>query len=189
MPRWEPDARARLQEAALALYEERGFDETTVEEIAERAGLTRRTFFRHFADKREVLFGGGEVIDELVVEAVLGAPAGARPLEAVARGLETLAIKLEREGDKGVRRLRIVRESPELWERQLIKFSSLAEMIASALRSRGVGDPAAILAAESGMTALRVASDHWLRDLQSQPLWHLIDGALAELRDVAAPYG
>ena len=187
VPRWQPDAQARLREAALALYAERGFDETTVEEIAERAGLTKRTFFRHFTDKREVLFGGGESIEELLVTAVRAAPAAARPLDAVSRGLDALAARFQEQGEPAARRFRIVRTSPELWERQLIKFAALAEAVARALRARGVGDPAAILAAESGITALRVASDRWIADTQMKPLGQLVAEALAELRAVASP--
>src|SRR5208283_698090 len=87
MGRWQPDSRGRLQEAALALYSERGFDQTTAAQIAERAGLTERTFFRHFADKREVLFGGAPYLEEQIVAGVADAPASAGPLEAVGLGL------------------------------------------------------------------------------------------------------
>ena len=185
MPRWQPDARARLEEAALALYSERGFDETTVEDIAQRAGLTKRTFFRHFVDKREVLFAGGD-IEGLVVAAVQAAPVTAGALDAVSRGLDALAAVLDQQGEPAARRLRIVRASPELWERQLIKFASLAQAIARALRARGVSDPAAILAAESGITALRVAGDLWLRDTKKESLRQLIAQAVAELRAIAS---
>src|SRR5207237_3904467 len=91
MGRWEPDARGRLEQAALALYLERGFENTTVAEIAERAGLTERTFFRHFADKREVLFDGGGALQELVVGTVAAAPGSLAPIDAVAEGLEAAA--------------------------------------------------------------------------------------------------
>src|ERR1700704_3099104 len=87
MSRWQPDARGRLEQAALALYGERGFENTTVTEIAERAGLTERTFFRHFADKREVLFGGGGALQELIVSAVANAPDSLAPIDAAAAGL------------------------------------------------------------------------------------------------------
>ena len=183
--RWEPDARAKLQEAALALYEERGFDHTSVEEIAERAGLTKRTFFRHFSDKREVLFGGGAMAEGPFVSAVREAPLAAGALEAVSYGLTALAAGFDEEGARAARRFRIVRASPQLWERQLIKFASLAEAVAGALRGRGVGDPAAILAAESGITALRVASDRWVGDTKKR-LQQLTAEALAELRAVAS---
>ena len=83
MGRWEPDSRGRLQEAALALYSERGFDQTTAAQIAARAGLTERTFFRHFADKREVLFGGSALLQERIVAGVAEAPPEDGPLDAV----------------------------------------------------------------------------------------------------------
>lgn len=185
MPRWEPDARARLEAAAFALYSERGFDQTTVEDIAQRAGLTKRTFFRHFADKREVLFGAGDV-EGFMAAAVGAAPPSASPLDAVGRGLDELADALENEGEPAAQRIRIVRASPELWERQLIKFASLAEVTAKALRARGVGDPAAIIAAESGITALRVASDRWIEDSQHRSLRTLVAEALSALRAVAS---
>src|SRR5580700_6641671 len=95
MGRWQPDSRGRLQEAALALYSERGFDQTTAAEIAARAGLTERTFFRHFNDKREVLFGGSEILRERIVVGVAEAPAGHTPLEAVACGLDAAAAMLD----------------------------------------------------------------------------------------------
>ncbi|HEX6351308.1 MAG TPA: TetR family transcriptional regulator [Candidatus Dormibacteraeota bacterium] len=186
MPRWQPDARARLEEAALALYSERGFDQTTVEEIAARAGLTKRTFFRHFVDKREVLFGGGD-IEGVVVRAIQSAPPAEGALESVSRGLEALGAVLDEQGEPAARRIRIVRASPELWERQLIKFASLAQAVARALRARGVGDPAAILAAESGITALRVASDRWIEDTKTQSLQRLVTESIAELRAIASP--
>ena len=184
--RWQPDAQARLAEAALALYDERGFDQTTVEDIAERAGLTKRTFFRHFADKREVLFGDGENQQHWVADAVRDAPSDTPALDAVACGLDVLARGLEAQGQVAARRMRIVRASPELWERQLIKFAALAESLAAALQTRGVPDPAAVLAAESGIAALRVASDGWLRSGARTSLRQRVTDALAELRAVAA---
>ena len=187
MPRWEPDARARLEAAALELYSERGFDHTTVEDIAQRAGVTRRTFFRHFADKREVLFGTGHGEWSVVAAAAESAPEGATPLEAVGLALEALAAKFDAQGEVAVRRIRIVRASPELWERQLIKFTALAEALAGALRARGVGDPAAILAAEAGVTALRVASDRWIADPSNKSMLTVGRETLAALREVASP--
>src|ERR1700722_6813813 len=92
--RWQPDSRGRLQEAALALYSERGFDQTTAAQIAERAGVTERTFFRHFADKREVLFGGSAFLKERIVSGVADAPATDGALDAVSRGLDVAALVL-----------------------------------------------------------------------------------------------
>jgi len=186
MPRWEPAAEARLLDAALALFEERGYDETTVAEIAERAGLTKRTFFRYFADKREVLFWGAERIEDLFTGAIRSAPPTAAALEAVALGLEAFGRSLQGQGEVAARRIRIVRTSPELSERQLIKFASMAETAARALRSRGISSDAAVLAAETGMTVFRVATARWLDDTSAKPLPQLIAEAFAQLRAVAS---
>ncbi|MEU5235044.1 helix-turn-helix domain-containing protein, partial [Streptomyces anulatus] len=91
MGRWEPDARERLVRAALDLFSEQGYENTAVAQIAERAGLTKSTFFRHFRDKREVLFGGQDVLAELMTGAISGAPEEAGPLEAVEAALEATA--------------------------------------------------------------------------------------------------
>ena len=181
MPRWEGDAKARLQEAALALYDQQGFDQTTIEEIAERAGLTKRTFFRHFSDKREVLFGGGGNEPDVFANAVLTAPASAGPLDAVGLGVAALSAYIDANAELFARRFRIIRASPELWERQLIKFASMAEAAARALRARGVADSVAILAAETGLTVLRLASDQWLRHPEEKSLQKLVAEAFAEL--------
>src|SRR6266404_3495471 len=95
MGRWEPNARGRLEQAAMELYRERGFDQTTVAEIAARAGLTERTFFRHYADKREVLFGGSEMLAERLVAAVAGAPDSATALDVVAIALEEVGALIQ----------------------------------------------------------------------------------------------
>lgn len=186
MPRWEPAAEARLLDAAVALFEERGYDETTVAEIAERAGLTKRTFFRYFADKREVLFWGTERIEDLFMGAIQSAPPAASPLDAVALGLEAFGRSLEGQGEVAARRIRIVRASPELSERQLIKFASMADTASRALRSRGVSADAAVLAAETGMTVFRVATARWLEDTSDSTLPQLIAEAFAQLRAVAS---
>ena len=111
MPRWEPDARGRLQHAALTLYGERGFDNTTVAEIAERAGLTKRTFFRYFADKREVLFRGSQALEELIATETRNAPEGAAPLDAVAAALEAAVPMFEERGEFAAR---VSRSSPPM---------------------------------------------------------------------------
>ncbi len=185
MPRWQPDARRRLEEAALDLFSEQGYDATTVEDIARRAGVTKRTFFRHFADKREVLFGGGDA-EAPIAKAVMSAPPSDGPLAAVRRGLDTMAAALDQQGETAARRIRIVRASPELSERQLIKFASLAEAIAGALRGRGVDDHTAVLTAEAGITVLRVAAERWIRGSKAQSLRQLFDEAVAELRAIAS---
>ena len=147
MGRWEPDSRGRLQEAALALYSERGFDQTTAAEIAARAGVTERTFFRHFADKREVLFGGSKLLQERILSGVAGAPTGHTPLEAVARGLDAAATLLgEARRDLAAQRQAVIAANPELRERELAKLAHYAAAVAATLRQRGVGEMQATLA-------------------------------------------
>ncbi len=182
MARWEPDALGRLQRAALALYGERGFDQTTVAEIAEAAGLTKRTFFRYFADKREVLFRGSEELEELIVAAVGSAPPFTVPLDPVAAALDAAATMLEPRKEFSVRRQRVIAANPELQERERIKLATLAAAVAQALRLRGVGDLAAILAAETGITVFRVAFERWVDPANEHPLDRLIQDSLHELR-------
>lgn len=185
MPRWEGDAKARLQDAALELYERQGFDQTTIEEIADRAGLTKRTFFRHFRDKREVLFGGGVDETDQFANAVLSAPASSGPLDAVGLGLSAMSAHIDAHAGFFAQRFRIIRASPELWERQLVKFTAIAEGFARALRARGVADSVAVLAAEIGVTVLRLASDQWLRRPGKKSLQKVVAGELGQLRAIA----
>src|SRR5689334_16514952 len=138
MPRWAPDSADRLFAAALALYGERGFENTTVAEIAERAGLTERTFFRHFADKREVLFGGSAAVQELLVGTTTEALASMPPLEAVAAGVEALADVLPADVELARRRQAIITANAELQERELIKFATMTAGVAEALRAHGL---------------------------------------------------
>src|SRR5580700_9322679 len=140
MGRWEPDSRGRLERAALALFGERGFENTTVAEIAARAGLTERTFFRYFADKREVLFWGASSLQELLVDRLASAPDSAAPMDAVAVALEAVAVSFEPRRDYARKRQAVIVAHAELQERELIKLASLASATADALRRRGVAD-------------------------------------------------
>jgi AcrR family transcriptional regulator len=187
MGRWEPDSRGRLQEAALALYSERGFDQTTAAQIAARAGVTERTFFRHFADKREVLFGAAAILQERIVSGVTSAPASDGPLDAVARGLDAAAAMLG-EGRRDLARQRqdVIAANPELRERELAKLSDYAAAVAAALRQRGVTETQAIFAAEVGMTVLRVALERWATADGDQDLGKTMRASFTELRAVAA---
>jgi AcrR family transcriptional regulator len=186
MGRWEPDARGRLEGAALTLFGERGFEDTTVADIAERAGLTKRTFFRYFADKREVLFWGAKLLEEGFAAAVLAAPASAPPLEAVAAGFDAVAPTFEERRELVIQRQRIVAANPELRERELIKLASLTAAVAGALRDRGVEDPVAILTAEAGISVFHVAVGRWVDEANTRPLRELMHDALEELRALAA---
>ena len=187
MSRWEPDSRGRLQEAALALYSERGFDQTTAAEIAARAGGTERTFFRHFADKREVLFGGSEILQERIVSGVAGAPAGDTALEAVACGLDAAAVMLgEARRDLTAQRQTVIAAHPDLQERELAKLATYAAAVAATLRQRGVGELQATLAAEAGMSVLRVAIRQWANGDDDRSLPVVMKASMAELRAVTA---
>jgi AcrR family transcriptional regulator len=186
MGRWEPNARGRLERAALELYIERGFDQTTVAEIASRAGLTERTFFRHFADKREVLFGRSPELRESLAGAVAAAPGSTAPLDAIAEALESVSGLFEERSDSVRQRQTVIAAHAELRERELIKLASLAEAIAEALRGRGVTEPAASLAAEAGIGMFKIAFERWVATLDHQDLSHHIRETLAELRAVTA---
>src|SRR6201996_7678913 len=134
MARWAPGAKGRLEEAALDLFCERGFEETTVADIAERAGLTKRTFFRYFADKREVLFSGTEVLQEAFVAGIAAAPAADSPLDAIAAGLDAMADLFDDFGERPRKRQAIIAANRDLQERELIKLSAYAAAGAAALR-------------------------------------------------------
>ncbi|MGN6427946.1 MAG: TetR family transcriptional regulator [Leifsonia sp.] len=164
--RWTPDAQGRLRQAALSLYRERGFEQTTVADIAERAGVTERTFFRHFADKREVLFAGSEQLQEAVVAAILAAPADASPFAAAAAGVAAAgrAIQENDVDDFPRQRAEVIAATPSLQERELLKLSRLATAAAAALRERGVQEPAASVAAETALGAFRVAFERWVAE-------------------------
>jgi AcrR family transcriptional regulator len=186
MGRWEPNARGRLEQAALELYVERGYEQTTVAEIAERAGLTERTFFRHFADKREVLFAGAGALQELLVTAVAGAPDAVAPLEAVAAALEAAGALLQERRDYSRRRQSVIDANPALQERELIKLAALASALAGALRRRGVTGPAASLTAEAGIAVFKIAFERWISETGQSDLPRLIRESLDELRTVTA---
>src|SRR6478752_270640 len=164
MGRWQPNARGRLEKAAMELYAEHGFDQTTVAQIAERAGLTERTFFRHFADKREVLFAGSAQLQDLLVETVAAAPASATPIDAVAAGIDAIGAVLQESRGRVFARERqsIVTASGELRERELNKMSSLASALSDTLRKRNVAEPAASLLSELGIAVFRISFERWV---------------------------
>jgi AcrR family transcriptional regulator len=186
MPRWQPDSRGRLEEAAPALYAERGFEQTTVAEIAAGAGLTERTFFRHFADKREVLFWGAKALQELLVGMVADAPDSAAPIDAVAAALEAVGPVLQERREYSRQRQAIIAANVELRERELIKLASLASALADALGRRGVPGPAARLAAEAGIAVFRIAVERWNSETNEQDLSQLIRELLDELKALTA---
>jgi AcrR family transcriptional regulator len=186
MGRWEPNARGRLEQAALELYLEHGFEQTTAAEIARRAGLTERTFFRHFADKREVLFWGQGALRELLVSTVAGAPDSAAPIDAVALALDAVGTMFEERHESARRRQAVIAAHPDLQERELIKLASLASAIAGALRQRGVSDLAASLTAEAGIAVFKISFERWVDETNQRDLSGLIRESFDELKAVTA---
>jgi AcrR family transcriptional regulator len=174
-------------QSALELYAKQGYDQTTVAEIAERAGLTERTFFRHFADKKEVLFAGSNNLRDLLVSAVEGAPSSVAPIEAVATGLLAAGVVFDEERrDYSIRRQSVIAANPELRERELVKMAALASAIADTLRRRGVPDPASSLTAEAGIAVFRVAFARWVHPDNELGWPDLVRGSLAELKVLIA---
>jgi AcrR family transcriptional regulator len=185
--RWQPDADKRLALAALDLFTERGYESTTVTEIAERAGLTKSTFFRHFSDKREVL-SGQNTMPRLLVEGIAAAPAEATPLEAIAHALDAAGQKVfvPASRDFGVRRRAVIGASAELQEREALKGLALVASMAEALRLRGVADLTAQMAAQTGALALKLAYDRWLEADDEADFGQVARRTLAQLRTATA---
>jgi AcrR family transcriptional regulator len=165
----------------MALYAEQGFDQTTVAEIAARAGLTERTFFRHFADKREVLFYGTEMLRDLLVRAIADAPASATAMDAVGAAFEAAGAVLQENPERVRLRDAIVSAHAELRERELIKLAALASAVAGALRDRGIAEPAASLAAETGVAVFKIAFARWISEPGQPDLPGIIRESMREL--------
>ncbi|KOX27511.1 TetR family transcriptional regulator [Saccharothrix sp. NRRL B-16348] len=182
MSRWEPDARGRMIRAAMDLFAERGFDHTTAVDIAERAGVTERTFFRHFADKREVLFDGSQALEQAASTAILAAPASSGPLDAALAGVIAAGGLLEDRREHAVRRNLLVEANPGLRERELLKLTALVDATAEALRTRGVDDLIAALAAHSAVTVFQLAFTRWVSEERPPALAACIADTAALLR-------
>ena len=174
--------------AAIELFDEQGYEATTVAEIAERAGLTKRTFFRYFSDKREVLFSGSQELQRLWLEGLGAAPAEASPLAVVAAGLDPVAEMFTERHAFARIRAQIIEANAELQERELIKLERLAAAIQGALVERGVSANAAILAAQAGVTVFHVAFARWVQENDPAAFRRLLDESLEELRSVTAAY-
>ncbi|MGB8403252.1 MAG: helix-turn-helix domain-containing protein [Mycobacterium sp.] len=164
MARWEPGARERLVLAAVDLFTEQGYDATTVAQIAERAGVTKSTFFRHFPDKRELLVAGQQTLGSLLTEGIAEAPEGATPLEAVAAGLQRASAHMgPMNHELGPRLKAAVAANVELQERDALKSVGLAAAMSDALLARGAPAPVAQLAAELGVLAFKEGFAQWLQ--------------------------
>lgn len=182
MARWEPGAADRLRACALELFVAHGFEQTTATEIATAAGVTERTFYRHFEDKREVLFGGQEVLQQGFVAAVAAAPSGATPLEIVDHALDSAATFFGDERRSSSRlRGTVIAAHAGLRERELLKMAALADALTEALHERGVPDPVATLAAESGVTVFRVAFERWIAPDEGRSFGDIQQSVLTDL--------
>ncbi|NEB81319.1 TetR/AcrR family transcriptional regulator [Streptomyces sp. SID14478] len=162
MARWDPGAEERLKKAALELYRTHGYERVTVTQIAEHAGLTRRSFFRYFPDKREVLFAGSEQLAPAVSEAVLAVDADAAPLAAALEALAAIGTRLVAYADDADERRAVIDASPELQERERSKLAGVTTAVRDALRQRGADAGRADLDAQLAMVVFRGAFDRWV---------------------------
>lgn len=183
MARWEPNTRERLVRAALTLFAEQGYEATTVNEIAERAGgLTKTTFFRHFSDKREVLFAGQEIHGRIAAQAIAAEPESAGPLELVASALDGLAAEFTEDRREPAQRLQeIIATSSDLAERSASKRAARAEAMAQALQNRGVAHLTAEIAGDMGARVFSIAFRRWTAPLDQRPLAEHAREVFAEL--------
>jgi AcrR family transcriptional regulator len=169
----------------MDLYLDRGFTQTTVAEIAERAGVTPRTFFRHFSDKREVLFAGSNLLLERMTDAVDSAPPDDEPMTVVAAALLAACEVVGENREFSRRRQSVITANPDLQERELIKMATLAAALAAGLRRRGVPDADASIVAETGIAIFRVSFERWVSDAGTGELTDEARDSLDRLRRLA----
>ncbi len=192
MARWEPGARERLVLAAVDLFTEQGYDDTTVTEIAERAGVTKSTLFRYFPEKRDILAAGQETLSHLLSEGIAEAPDGATPLEAVSAGLRRVSSSMgPANRELGPRITAAVAASAELRERHILKSAGLTGTTTTALVARGIPESTARLAAELGMLAFSQGFAEWTEKEPNSDhdLAYYALAALDELREATATLG
>ena len=183
MARWEPDTRRRLVRSALDLFIEQGYDNTTVVQIAERAGLTKSTFFRHFSDKREVLDAGQDTLCRLLSDGIANAPDAASPIQAVGEALDAVAVAFTPEvRDLGRQLKSVIAANSELQDRDSLKRTNLATAMTEALERRGVPESTASLAGELGVLAFRRAHARWSDPANERSFGDLARQSLQELR-------
>ena len=182
MPRWDPDASERLLQAGMSLYFERGYADVTVAEIADRAGLTKRTFFRHFADKREVPFVGAASFQAAVVAGVAAAAGDLPPVDVAVGALADASAELARWAEHAAARRALVASATELWERELSKRDAVTVAIAAALRERGADPLPATLTAQAAVAAFTTGYDRWVDAGATGDLPALVRATLGDLR-------
>ena len=181
MARWEPNARERLQQAAVALFTERGYADVTVAEIADRAGLTKRSFFNHFADKREVLFADAQAFEAGIIQHLAEAGDDLSAIDAAIDALTRGGLDLAQYGDYAHARRELIASSPDLQERNLIKMASLTAAIAAALVGRHVPHRTAAFAAQAAVAVFTAAYDDWADDTTAD-FAALMQRSLSDLR-------
>ena len=187
MARWDPDASGRLERAAIELFAQHGFAETTVPQIAARAGVTTRTFFRYFADKREVLFAGEDGLVTLFAELIGAAPPDLSAMATLEHALKAAAEKAFEPRREWMRRWReIVSGEPALQERGLRKQQLVVAATAEALGGRGVDGPTAELATGMAFVAFQAAVAQWVTATTARPLTSCIGDSFSRMRQVAA---
>ncbi|MFC4036679.1 TetR/AcrR family transcriptional regulator [Streptomyces polygonati] len=187
MSRWAPDARERLESAALDLFVENGYEETTVAQIADRAGLNRATFFRHFADKREVLFGGEDLLADLFAEGIRTAPPDATLTGCLHAAFASSGVAMTpQQRAKAAQRVQVLRANTEVQERGLLKHTRITNSISTALRERGADDLTARLGAQVAMLAFSIAVERWMGSNDDEPFPAHAAAALSDLHERAA---
>jgi len=186
MSRWKPDARGRLEQAAYELFLDPGYEQTTVADISQRAGLTERTFFRHYADKREVFFGGAAALQDELLRALGEQPPALPAIEAVRIAVEAASTLMHGRRALAHERRRIVLAHADLQERELIKRATLTAALADGLRRRGVPDPAASLAADMGIAVFYVGFGRWLDDPADREMAEIVREGFDQLKAVAS---
>jgi AcrR family transcriptional regulator len=184
--RWSPDTRGRLEQAAFELFRDHGYEETTVADIAKRAGLTERTFFRHYTDKREVLFGGAATLQSELLRAVGGLPPELPTFEAVRAAVEALCAFMHGRREHARERQRVVDTHADLQERELIKRATLTAALADALKQRGTPDLTASLVADMGIGVFYVAFARWLEDAADRELVEIVREGFDQLKSVTS---
>jgi AcrR family transcriptional regulator len=184
MVRWEPGTRGRLQDAALELFAARGYEQTTATEIAQAVGLTERTFFRHFADKREVLFHGQQALTDAFLAGLDDAPPDASPIELAVSALRSSAGFFDDERRPHSRlRQSVIDANSALQEREALKLVGLGQALGDALRDRGVADMTAEVAAQIAVMAFGIAFAHWIAEDEQRPFEAI---AMDVVREVVA---
>lgn len=187
MGRWEPDAAGRFRAAAMELFGDVGYEQTTVADIAARAGLTARTFFRYFADKREVLFDGAGHLQQTMMDGLGNAPANASAIEVIAAALDATAdFFVDTHRPFARQRSLVIAANTELHERELVKLATMAAGLAEGLRARGIPEPDASLAAEAGIAVFRVAFGLWVSEAEQRGFGEIVNDALGRLRRLSA---